>query len=141
MSRDITQSTVFRLIEAGQLARLALQNPLGEMGLFPGDDAVLFLLKRNKPVSDQTLCRKTGLNSAQLRPRIERLVAHSLIRKSVVGTKRSPMLRLTKNGRRVRNNLLARWGELEAALMDELRPKQRRRLEKTLDRFVELLVL
>ncbi len=141
MSRDITNSALFRLIEAGHLARRTLQEPLGREGLLAGDDAVLFLLKRKKPVSERTLCRKTGLNAQQLRPRMERLLRLSLVQRPKIGADGFALTRLTKKGRALRNGLLKRWSELDEALMDELTPKQRLRLEKTLERFVGLLLL
>lgn len=140
MVSKITQSGLLSLIQAGHLARQALQQPLAELGLQPGDDAVLFALKKRKPVSDQLLCRKTGLNAARLAPRIERLLASSLIVRPMVEAGSPPAIRLSKKGRAVRKKLVARWLQLEAALMDELGLSQRRSLKKTLARFVELLV-
>ena len=46
MSRPSSRSTLYRLIEAGQLAHRALLLPLSERGLEPGDDAILFELGR-----------------------------------------------------------------------------------------------
>jgi hypothetical protein len=44
MSKPSASSTLYRLIEAGQLAHQALLVPLVERGLEAGDDAVLFIL-------------------------------------------------------------------------------------------------
>ncbi len=141
MSRDITNSALFRLIEAGHLARRALQAPLADAGLQAGDDAILFLLKRKKLISEQTLCQKTGLSPEQLYPRMERLLKLSLVCRPKFKADGFSLSRLSKKGCSVRNDLFDRWRELDGALMGELKPKQRRKLKKNLERFVELLVL
>lgn len=140
MVSKITQSGLLSLIQAGHLARQSLQQPLAELGLQPGDDAILLAMKKKKPVSSEILCRKTGLVPGQLQPRIERLLVNSLIIAGTVEGSGSPDFRLSKKGRAVRKRLVARWLELEAALIDELGPSQRNILKKTLERFVELLV-
>ncbi len=46
MAKPSSRSTLYRLIEAGQLAHQALLQPLVERGREPGDDAILFALNR-----------------------------------------------------------------------------------------------
>lgn len=141
MVSKITQSGLLSLIQAGHLARLALQQPLGDLGLEAGDDAVLLAMKKKKPVSQEMLCRKTGLEPAQLEGHIARLLARSLIVAGAGEGTDAQFFYLSKEGRLVRKRLIARWLELEAALMDELSLSQRDSLKKNLGRFVDLLLL
>jgi DNA-binding MarR family transcriptional regulator len=58
-----------------------------------------------------------------------------------VGPELAPGLALTERGERLRDHLAGNWEELEAALLGDLSPKKRKKLRKTLGRFVELLRL
>ena len=67
MSRPSATSTLYRLIEAGQLAHKALLVPLVERGLQAGDDAVLFVLgARNgaTPRENQLIVETQGRRGA-----------------------------------------------------------------------------
>lgn len=141
MAKSPSRSILYRLIEAGQLTRQALLVPLRERGLEPGDDAVLFALHREGGASEADLAGETGLEGAALASRIARLVERDLVARQAIGPELSPGLALTERGERLREHLAGNWEELEAALLDELSSKRRKKLRKTLERFVELLRL
>src|SRR5690606_8422272 len=74
-----TRSILYRLIEAGQLARRALLVPLGERGLEAGDDAILLMLRRHPGAAEADLAVALGLDVAVLHDRLRRLFARDLL--------------------------------------------------------------
>lgn len=140
MSRPSSRSTLYRLIEAGQLAHKALLLPLVERGLEPGDDAILFELGRSG-TTEATLAAELGLSEVALGIRIARLLDREMVTRQAVGPELAPGVALTERGVRIRNGLADHWAQLEEALMGELKPKQRKKLGERLKRFVELLSL
>jgi DNA-binding MarR family transcriptional regulator len=140
MSRPSSRSTLYRLIEAGQLAHKALLLPLMERGLEPGDDAVLFELGR-AGTTEAELAAELGLSEVALSTRLSRLLDRELVTRQAVGPELAPGIALTERGVRIRNGLVDHWTQLEEALMGELKPKQRKKLGDRLKRFVELLRL
>lgn len=140
MSRPSSRSTLYRLIEAGQLAHQALLLPLKERGLEPGDDAILFELGRSG-TTEAALAAELGLSESGLAVRIARLLDRELVGRQAVGPQLAPGIALTERGVRIRNGLAGHWAQLEEALMGELKPKQRKKLGTHLKRFVDLLRL
>src|SRR5690606_39083813 len=140
MSRPSSRSTLYRLIEAGQLAHKALLLPLVERGLEPGDDAILFELGRSG-TTEATLAAELGLSEVALGIRIARLLDREMVTRQAVGPELAPGVALTERGVRIRNGLADHWAQLEEALMGELKPRQRKKLGERLKRFVELLSL
>lgn len=140
MSRPSSRSTLYRLIEAGQLAHQALLLPLMERGLEPGDDAILFELGRSG-TTEMALAGELGMSEMALAPRLSRLLDRGLVTRQAVGPELAPGIALTERGARIRNGLADHWTQLEEALMGELKPRQRKKLGDRLKRFVELLRL
>lgn len=138
MSRPSSRSTLYRLIEAGQLAHKALLLPLMERGLEPGDDAILFELGRSG-TTEAALAAELGLSEDALAARLSRLLDRELVTRQAVGPELAAGVALTERGRRIRNGLADHWAQLEDALMGELKPKQRKKLAERLKRFVDLL--
>ncbi|VAW20038.1 hypothetical protein MNBD_ALPHA11-684 [hydrothermal vent metagenome] len=141
MAKKVNSSTLYHLIEAGQLARLTLQRPLQGMGIYSGDDAIILALKGKKTLSDKQLCARTGLNDHTLQLRTNRLISLSLITRDFSGTNGLANTKLTKKGRKLRKNLVAQWRQLQEALMDDLNAEEKKILRKTLKRFSNLLLL
>ncbi|RYE76154.1 MAG: MarR family transcriptional regulator [Hyphomicrobiales bacterium] len=141
MSNTRASSTLYRLIEAGQLTRKALLTPVLERGLEPGDDAVLFVLHDRLGASEEDLANATGIPFEALEPRLARLVDRDLVTRQATGPELVPGLALTERGERIREVLEHAWSELEAALLGELPPRERKKLRRQLGRFVELLRL
>ncbi|MEO6394619.1 MAG: hypothetical protein ABIO40_01750 [Devosia sp.] len=137
-SRD--RSPLYRLIAAGQLVRQALLAPSREHGLEPGDDALLHILASSRNATAAALVEATGLAAEPLRARIARLIDRDLVTLRVSGPNMLPSPRLTTKGARLAALLAEHWDELEAALLGELKPNQRRTFGKRLDRIVSLLL-
>jgi len=140
MSRPSSRSTLYRLIEAGQLAHKALLLPLMERGLEPGDDAILFELARSG-TTEAALAAELGLSIDALNTRLSRLLERDIVTRQAVGPELAPGVALTERGVRIRNGLADHWTQLEEALLGELKPKQRKKLAERLKRFVDLLRL
>ena len=140
MSRPSPRSTLYRLIEAGQLAHKALLLPLLERGLEPGDDAIMLELGRSG-TTEAALAGQFGVAEDALADRLARLIERELVTRQAVGPELAPGVALTERGVRIRNGLADHWAQLEEALMGELKPKHRKRLGDHLKRFVELLSL
>jgi DNA-binding MarR family transcriptional regulator len=138
MSKPSSRSTLYRLIEAGQLARKALLVPVVERGLEPGDDAVLFVLGRSG-ISEAELASELAQTDGQLETRIARLLERDLVRRQAVGPELTPGLALTERGLRIRNALAEHWNELEEALLGDMKKRKRQALGDALQRFIDLL--
>jgi DNA-binding MarR family transcriptional regulator len=139
MSKPSASSTLYRLIEAGQLAHQSLLVPLVERGLEPGDDAVLFELATRHGATEAELIEALRMTAEGAAIRIERLLDRDLVARRAIGSDLAPGLALTERGERIRALLADNWAELENALLGELRKKRRRQLGDMLARFVDLL--
>lgn len=139
MGKPGARSVLYRLIEAGQLARRALLVPLRERGLEPGDDALLLLLAVAEGVSEQDLMVALGLDRAQLEPRLVRLAERELVERRAAGPTLEPAVRLTGRGDRIRMMLARHWDAVEQELVGDLNRKRRKALRHRLGRFVERL--
>ncbi|MBD8063977.1 winged helix-turn-helix transcriptional regulator [Devosia sp. PTR5] len=140
MAKPSSNSALYRLIEAGQLAHRALLVPLRDKGLEPGDDAILFVLGRSG-TTEQELADELGLPWDAIEGRLNRLIERELVGRQAVGPELTPGVALTERGMRIRNSLAEHWSQLEEALMGELKPKQRKKFSGALRRFVDLLRL
>ncbi|MCS6759008.1 MAG: hypothetical protein MO852_08280 [Candidatus Devosia euplotis] len=140
MSKPSSRSTLYRLIEAGQLAHRALLLPLSERGLEPGDDAILFELGRAGK-TEMDLAAELDLSEENLAIRLSRLINRGPVVRQAVGPELAAGVALSERGLRIRNGLAEHWTQLEEAPMGELKPKQRKKLGERLKRFVDLLTL
>lgn len=141
MSKPKARSTLYRLIEAGQLARRALLVPLLDRGLEPGDDAIIFALRSRLGATEADLAAELELAPETLDRRLARLAERDVITRQAIGPDLVPGFALTERGERICEVLSANWDQLEAALFDELDDKKRKKLDKVLRRFVDLLRL
>ena len=129
------QSTLYRLIAAGQLVHRSLALPLGRLGLQPGDDAVLLTLCETGDSSTADLAAALAVDLAQLQPRLRRLAETGLIGE---GTAPETMA-IAAAGLSVCAELEQGWSELETALLGDLTPRQRRKLRHRLAEIVTRL--
>ena len=141
MSKPSANSTLYRLIEAGQLAHKALLVPLVERGLVAGDDAVLFVLSSKRGATEEQIAEELGLPHDAVIERLRRLMERDLVARRAVGPELAPGLALTDRGERIKSLLAENWAERENALFGELKKKKRLWLGETLGRFVDLLRL
>lgn len=135
------QTTIYRLIAAGQLARQALVLPLAEWDLQAGDDAIILDLAEQGPATRTDLGHATGLNGAQLDALMVRLCNLDLVETLKGEDTAEPLWCLTPKGQSAANHLRQTWQQLEEALTGELSATKHKKLRRTLKRFVELLSL
>jgi len=136
MAKPEPSSRLYRLIEAGLLARQALLVPVLGRGLEPGDDALLFMLDASGAAALTHLAAQVGLEPGLLEQRVERLVALGLAERVENGDR---ALRLTSEGSNVRSVLIENWRELERALFDDLPRRRRKTVGRSLKRMGKIL--
>lgn len=139
MGKPRVRSVLYRLIEAGQLARLALHSGLGALGLEPGDDAILFLLRDHRGVSATEISAALSVSREALARRLRRLESAKLVEVRAVGPQLVAGYALTGEGNSIRQTLADSWDELEDALLRELGRKQSKGLRRALERVIERL--
>ncbi len=141
MSKPRARSALYRMIEVGQLAHKALLVPLLDRGLEPGDDAVLFALRESPSATEDSLAEDLGLTAIALKPRLQRLIEREIVSNQGAEDGGAAHLALTERGERMLEVLSAHWQQLEEALFAELPDKRRKRFDRVLKRFAELLRL
>lgn len=139
MAKPRNRSTLYRLIEAGQLAHRALLAPMLERGLTAGDDALLMVLAESKLKTEADIASRAGVTPETLRPHVDRLVERELVERRAVGPDLLPGLVLTKRGARVEKMLDEHWKEIDRALTDGLKEGQKKALNKRLARIASAL--
>lgn len=139
MSKSAAGSTLYRLIEAGHLARQALLAPLAARGLEPGDDAVLLGLADAGGATLEALSEFTGLGEEHLAARLARLEDRGLLLRLAVGPEMEPGARLSQQGHLMRQAIEEHWKHLEDTLAEDLGHKRTKHLRKGLKRIVQLL--
>ncbi len=141
MQKAIEKTTLYKLINAGHLARQTMLVPLIELGLSAGDDAILFALIDPKGASTKDIGQITGLGSLALKARLDRLEKFGLLKQDKQKNAEVQNICLSKKGFEVCDILIANWQQLDDVLIGELNPKKRKNLKKTLRRFIKLLSL
>lgn len=139
MSKSAAGSTLYRLIEAGQLARQALLAPLAARGLEAGDDAVLLGLSDPAGATTVALVEFTGLAPDQLDARLARLEDRDVLLRLAVGPEMEPGARLSQQGHAMRRAIEEHWAYLDETIAEDLGEKRHRHLRKGLKRIVEML--
>lgn len=139
MSKTKVRAALYRLIDAGQLARRALLTPLSDRGLEPGDDAVIFALHVKLGATMPALSETLETSPELLFPIIARLEARDIVRQQPVGPELIHGWALTERGERLQQWLAGHWVQLEDALFGDLSERQRRLLTKSLKRFTLLM--
>ena len=143
MSKPKARSTLYRLIEAGQLAHKALLVPLLERGLEPGDDAVLFVLHDKLGATEDGTRRANWASSPKCCDRaLERLIERDLVARQAdrpgTGARPGPHRARRAHPRGARRDTGRSW---RMRCWANCTDKKRKGLRKTLRRFVELLRL
>ncbi len=139
MAKNPSASTLYRLIEAGQLARHALLAPLASRGLEAGDDAVLLGLAEPGGGTLEDLSAFTGYDIEALDPVLRRLEDKGLLLRLAVGPEMEPGARLSQQGHLMRQAIEEHWRHLEMVLEEDLGGKQHKHLRKGLKRIIQLL--
>jgi DNA-binding MarR family transcriptional regulator len=130
MTKASDKSTLYRLIDAGLVARRALLRPLFAHGLEAGDDAVLLNLG-SEPRDREQLAAALGGDGPALARRLARLIDQGLV---VQMPEDGAGLALTERGQYLRLVLATHWRETESVLFAPLDRKERKTLRRLLKR-------
>ena len=133
MAKPRNRTTLYRLIEAGQLAHRAFLAPMLKQGLVAGDDVLLLLLAEHKSATVVQLAEETGIPLDALSRHVQRLSDRGLVER------KSLALRLTDRGAEVEQWLAAHWAALETLVTHGRKKKQRQALTAELARLADLL--
>lgn len=136
MAKPTNRTTLYRLIEAGHLARQAVLLPLVEHNLLAGDDAILLAIAETGQLDIDQLCDVTGFPRAALDERLTHLGREDLIVLSP-----DTLITLTGSGSEIAARIRGHWKNIEAALTGELKHADHKKLRRTLKRFSALLNL
>jgi DNA-binding MarR family transcriptional regulator len=139
MAKPRNRSTLYRLIEAGQLAHRAFLAPMLERGLQPGDDALMLVLAERNGASEADLAADAGVPVAIVVPHLQRLIDRDLVERRAVGAKLLPGLALTDRGMRVEKLLASHWKALDKLLTGDLKKRDRKDLNRQLAKLADLL--
>ncbi|WP_127143152.1 hypothetical protein [Pelagibacterium montanilacus] len=139
MPRPPAASTLYKLIEAGQLARQALLAPLAARGLEAGDDAILLALETPEGEPLPAIEEMTGLSGPPLDAMLARLEDKGLLLRLAVGPEMEPGARLSQQGQAMRQGIADHWAVLEEALTEQLGRKDRKTLRAGLKSIIGLL--
>lgn len=139
MAKPRNRSTLYRLIEAGQLAHRAFLSPILERGLQPGDDALLLILAERRGATETELTGEAGVPPGAFAPHVARLLERDLVTRKAIGPDLLPGIALTERGARVEKLLASHWKALDKMLTRGLKKKRRKALNKDLARLADLL--
>lgn len=133
MAKSIVPPALYRLIEAGHLARQAVLAPLAGRGLSPGDDAILLALESPEGEPEAEIMELTGLDATALAARLDPLAERGILERVAIGPEAASGVRLTGKGRQIHDVLKRHWQTLNAELIESLPGKRRRHLKRTLE--------
>lgn len=105
-----------QLIEAGIVARHRLAEPLNQLGLVHGDDAILLSLERDTTITDVDLSEQTGTTLPQLLPRLERMITAGHVVRIRNDLSNQSATHLTEKGWQAKHDLMVHWEMVEGEL-------------------------
>ncbi|MCZ4273791.1 MarR family winged helix-turn-helix transcriptional regulator [Maritalea porphyrae] len=137
MAKKTENTLLFALIEAGALSRQAALAPLRELGLLPGDDAILLWLNGNPETEFSEMMFELGLEKQTLRTVLFRFQNTGLV--TCVPTQNTNDLEvsLTEGGQRLIDALEHHWRTLDKQLRAQLQPKKSKKLKKALHKLAD----
>ncbi|MGJ8528036.1 hypothetical protein [Maritalea sp.] len=137
MAKKTENTLLFALIETGALSRQAALAPLRELGLAPGDDAILLWLNGNKQTEFSEMLFELGLDKETLRSILFRFQNAGLVH--CTPSKRSDDLdvALSEGGLNLVEALDHHWRTLDRQLRGQLPHKKRKKLKQALHKLAD----
>ncbi|MFT6657148.1 hypothetical protein [Maritalea sp.] len=137
MAKKTENTLLFALIEAGALSRQAALAPLRELGLVPGDDAILLWLNGNPDTEFSEMLFELGLDRKTLRTILFRFQNIALV-SCIPSTDGEDLdVTLTEGGQRLIDALEHHWQTLDKQLRAQFAPKKAKKLKKALHRLAD----
>ena len=137
MAFDHKKSVTFRLAQAAKAQRSRAGSHLGQIGLHPGQEAVLKSLYDNDDQTMSQLAAALGVQPPTVTKMVTRLSAQGLVRRvSSKSDGRLAHVGLTDEGRDRVKSIDRAWKRLEKEAVSKLDDRDRKKLRKLL-RIVE----
>lgn len=122
-------TVVRRLIQAAKAHRTRAAVQLSQIGLYPGQDAVLALLGESDGLTMGEVADALGIQPPTVTKMVSRLSAAGLVeRRTVEGDQRKASVHLTPGGRSKLEQIDAIWHELEENALTGIEADRRKRL-------------
>lgn len=137
MAKKTENTLLFALIEAGARSRQAAIAPLRELGLVPGDDAILLWLNGNPETEFSEMMFELGLDKQSLRTILFRFQNASLVICVPSENGEDLDVTLTDGGQRLVDALEHHWRTLDKQLRSQLKPKKNKKLKKALHKLAD----
>lgn len=132
MAQKTENTLLFALIETGALGRQAALAPLRELGLLPGDDAVLLWLNGNPETEFSEMKFELGLDPQTLRSILFRFQNTGLVTCAPVRDGADIDVTLTEGGTRLVKALDDHWHALDKKIRENLSKKKAKKLREKL---------
>lgn len=128
MATRTEDTLLFALIETGALARQSALAPLRELGLAPGDDAVLLWLNGTPETEFSEMKFELGLDPQTLRSILFRFQNTGLVRCTPIRDGDDIEVNLTEGGTRLVKALDDHWQALDRKIRENLSKKKAKKL-------------
>jgi MarR family transcriptional regulator, organic hydroperoxide resistance regulator len=126
-------TVVRRLIQAAKAHRARAAMQLSQIGLYPGQDAVLALLGQRDGLTMGEVAEALAIQPPTVTKMVSRLSAAGLVeRRAVEGDQRKASVHLTPSGRSKLDQIDAIWQDLEENALTGIETDRRRRLSALL---------
>jgi len=133
MKDPVSKSVGYRLTHAARLQKALSARLLADLGLFPGQEAVVKLLAEEDGRTMGDLAAALRVRPPTASKTIARLTGQGLVeRRATDGDGRLVRVYLTEEGRQRSTAIDGVWGALEEELVAGLDHKERKRLRKLL---------
>lgn len=125
---------------AARLHRARVAQAIQDLGLFPGQEQVLFALDNADDLTVGQLARDLVVRPPTISKTVQRLAQQGLVQRTgQEKDARRATVALTKEGRRRAAVLASRLGDVESEFLAHFDAKEQRRLRKLLKRAVKAL--
>ena len=126
-------SVGWMLAQTARLHRFYLNEKLAEMGLFAGQEQVLQVLDRQDAITMSELATTLRVRTSTASKAVTRLAALGFVeREADAKDRRAVRVKLTRQGKAAAGHVHAFWDEVEADMIAEFTPEDRKRLRKLL---------
>lgn len=133
MTKPIERTIGWALAQTARLHRFYLNEKLADLGLFAGQEQVLQVLDTNDEITVGELAAILRVRNPTVSKAVMRLTSLGLVeRYPEPKDGRTVRVRLTRKGRVMTGRVRGLWDEVEADLIGELAPKERKHLRKLL---------
>lgn len=121
-----------KLLQTARLHRTQAASMLGEIGLYPGQETILKLLKKGKALSMTALAKALNVRPPTVTKMVNRLEAQKLVTRVRKKNTRMIKVQLTKLGIERAGEINRIWRKLDKMTLKGFQTKEKRRFGKLL---------